>query len=153
MYGQEQEQQQHHRNGSSTKASGSNLREFHNAIFDALNPGPRFRAFGVLPWGGSRISGPIGGGGTVYVGQGARLYDLVGKWVPEGLVGWLIRRQEMQKTQMHGDGNGNGNGPKPQEREEHETEKQGEGLPVPKWGASSGSAASTSSESALWEKV
>jgi NAD(P)-dependent dehydrogenase (short-subunit alcohol dehydrogenase family) len=50
--------------------SGSSLRELHNAVFDALTQNrPR----------------------SVWrVGRGSVTYDLVGNWVPEGLVGWMM---------------------------------------------------------------
>lgn len=162
-YDQDQEQEQYPRqyDDSSTKGSGSSLREFHNAVFDTLNPGPRFNAFGVLPWGGSgsgsgrwgsRLAGRRGGG-TIYVGQGARLYDLVGKWVPDGLVGWLIRRQETQ-PQLPGQGDGDGRKDRSEEQS-RQTEHDGNGLTVPKWGTSSGSGSglSLSGESAAWERL
>jgi NAD(P)-dependent dehydrogenase (short-subunit alcohol dehydrogenase family) len=51
-------------------SSGSSLRELHNAVFDALTQRrPR----------------------SVWrVGRGSVTYDLVGSWVPEGLVGWMM---------------------------------------------------------------
>lgn len=50
--------------------SGSSLRELHNAVFDALTQRrPRH------VW---------------RVGRGSVTYDLVGSWVPAGLVGWMM---------------------------------------------------------------
>lgn len=120
-----------------TKAVGSSLREFHNAVFDTLNPGPRFKAFGVVPWGGSGSGWRRGG--MVYVGQGARLYDVIGKWVPEGLVGWLIRRQQ------GGDGAGTG----PRHGQGAVVDGEGDGG-LPKWGALS---TSSNGESGVWQKI
>lgn len=48
---------------------GSSLRELNNAVFDAMTSG---RA------------------GTVRVGMGSRTYGFVGRWVPRGLVGWMM---------------------------------------------------------------
>lgn len=55
-----------------TAAKGTSLRELHNNIFDAIVRGK-------------------GKNGTIFVGSGARTYDLVGKWVPTGVVGWMLR--------------------------------------------------------------
>lgn len=49
----------------------TSLRELHNNIFDAIVRGK-------------------GRNGTIFVGSGSRTYDLVGKWVPSGIVGWLL---------------------------------------------------------------
>lgn len=54
----------------SADKSGSSLRELHNAVFDAMTQ-KRPRSV----W---------------RVGRGSRTYDLVGNWVPEGLVGWMM---------------------------------------------------------------
>ena len=53
------------------KSKGTSLRELHNSVFDAIVRGK-------------------GKNGTVFVGQGARVYDLVGKLVPGGIVGWMM---------------------------------------------------------------
>jgi hypothetical protein len=128
----------------SSGGSGSSLREFHNAVFDTLNPSPGFRAFGVIPWGGSAKRNR---GGMVYVGQGARLYDLVGRCVPEGVVGWLIRRQEGRREGREGYGADAG---MRQRRQTEEGQGQeggsGSGFRGQKWGASS-------SGSDVWEKL
>lgn len=83
----------------SGSGAGSSLRDFHNAVFDTLNPNPGFKAFGVVPWGGSGSGKGRRGAAhtTIYAGQGARLYDLIGKWVPDGLIGWMLRRQEVRR--------------------------------------------------------
>ena len=129
--------QDHDDSDSNSKADGSRstLRVFHNAVFDTLkSPGPKSRAFGVVPWGRS--------GGTVYVGQGARLYDAVGKWVPEGLVGWLIRRQGTSTDGPEGVKRANSMA------EKNQAEEQEDGVGLPRWGASS-----ASSETGVWEKL
>jgi NAD(P)-dependent dehydrogenase (short-subunit alcohol dehydrogenase family) len=51
-------------------SSGSSLRELHNAVFDALTQN-RPRSI----W---------------RVGRGSVTYDLVGSWVPDNLVGWMM---------------------------------------------------------------
>lgn len=51
---------------------GSPLRDLHVAVFDAM-------------------VGGLGRGGTVFVGKGSRAYDFVGRWVPGGVVGWMLR--------------------------------------------------------------
>lgn len=124
--------------GSNSRASGSSLREFHNAVFDTLNPGPSFTAFGTVRWG--RRNGQ-GVGRTVFVGQGARLYDFVGRWVPDGLVGWLIRRQAVRKEKVKGGDFTSGT-------EESKRVEEVQESRLPKWGASS-----ASSESGVWEKL
>lgn len=50
---------------------GSPPPELHNAVFDAIKRGK-------------------GTGGTIFVGRGSRLYDLVAKWIPDGVVGWMM---------------------------------------------------------------
>lgn len=59
---------------------GSSLRELHNAVFDVID--------------GSITSG------TVRVGLGASMYGFVGRWVPRGLVAWMmgIRRVDELAT-------------------------------------------------------
>ena len=59
---------------------GSSLRELHNAVFDVID--------------GSLTSG------TVTVGLGASVYGFVGRWVPRGLVAWMmgIRRVDELAT-------------------------------------------------------
>ncbi|GKT92037.1 DUF1776-domain-containing protein [Colletotrichum tofieldiae] len=49
---------------------GSSLRQLHNAVFDVID--------------GSITSG------TVRVGLGASVYGFVGRWVPRGLVSWMM---------------------------------------------------------------
>lgn len=49
---------------------GSSLRELHNTVFDVID--------------GSITSG------TVRVGLGASVYGFVGRWVPRGLVAWMM---------------------------------------------------------------
>ncbi|KAJ9615669.1 hypothetical protein H2200_001745 [Cladophialophora chaetospira] len=65
---------------------GSSAREFHNAVFDALAPPQTFR-----PFGSSRFEfTSTRRANVVFVGSGARIYDLVGKVFPGGLVGLMV---------------------------------------------------------------
>ena len=57
--------------GVEKPVKGPSLRELHNGVFDAMVRGK-------------------GRNGTIFVGRGARSYDLVGKWVPDGIVGWMM---------------------------------------------------------------
>ena len=56
---------------SKSPAKGTSLRQLHNDVFDAVVRGK-------------------GKNGTIFVGRGSRAYDLVGNWVPDGIVGWMI---------------------------------------------------------------
>ena len=62
----------------SDRVKGSSLRELHNTVFDCIARGR-------------------GKGGTVFVGRGAWTYDLVGRWVPGGVVGWMMGLKHSQK--------------------------------------------------------
>lgn len=55
-------------NGSTSR--GAPLRELHNAVFDALT-----------------VKRP---NATWRVGRGSYTYDVVGRWVPSGVVGWML---------------------------------------------------------------
>ena len=50
-------------------SKGSSLRELNNAVFDAM---------------------VRGNGGVVRVGMGSHVYGFVGRWVPCGLVRWMM---------------------------------------------------------------
>ena len=50
---------------------GTMLRQLHNGVFDAIERGRR-------------------SGGTIFLGRGSRTYDLIGRWVPEGIIGWMM---------------------------------------------------------------
>lgn len=119
---------QRSRLGQSSLIKGSSAREFHNAVFDALTPPPTFKAFGIYQWRGrSRRS-------TVYVGSGARLYDIVGRVMPAGLVGWMMGYK--RNPQFTGFGNKLGSTPSAKP-------------PAPNvWGGGS-----ANDESGIWEKV
>jgi len=67
---------------------GSSLRELHITVFDAIAKT------------GTRSSG------VVRVGQGARTYALVGKWMPRGLVGWIMGLRRIERHAGGGSENG-----------------------------------------------
>ncbi|KAK4136673.1 DUF1776-domain-containing protein [Trichocladium antarcticum] len=71
---------------------GTALRELHNAVFDVID--------------GSITSG------TVRVGLGASVYGFVGRWVPRGLVAWMmgIRRVDALATWQGNNGGASGYG-------------------------------------------
>ena len=58
---------------------GSPARSLHYAVFDAVEVSPK-NVFG------RRRSK----NGVIYVGRGARSYQFIGDWVPDGLVGWML---------------------------------------------------------------
>jgi len=88
-------------------------------------------AFGVFGWGATRRPG------LVYVGTGARLYDIVGKVVPQGLVGWMMDNSHR---------NWHSRGAKPTEAV---TAAKPDATSSGGWGSNS----LTGSESGVWEKV
>ena len=57
--------------GVQKSSRGQSLRELHNRVFDAMIRGK-------------------GRNGTIFVGRGARSYELVGKWIPDGIVAWMM---------------------------------------------------------------
>lgn len=139
--------------GQSSLIKGSPAREFHNAVFDALAPAQVFRPFGRFEYTSRKTSE------VRFVGQGARLYDVVGRVVPAGLVAFMMgyrrRRDEqalrdrffadLEKNENDG-GSATGTGTR---------SKDGSADPTP---AASGLWADqslnlNSSESAVWEKV
>ncbi|KAI4168113.1 MAG: hypothetical protein LQ343_006646 [Gyalolechia ehrenbergii] len=65
---------------------GTPLRELHLEVFDAIVSKRK---------------------GTVYVGRGSRMYDTLGKVMPEGLVGWMLglqtQREEARKVESEED--------------------------------------------------
>lgn len=70
--------------GQSTLTRGAPMREFHNAVFDALAPPATFRAFNRFDWQFPKRNE------TVFVGSGARVYDLCGRFLPTGLVSFMM---------------------------------------------------------------
>ncbi len=57
--------------GVEKPGKAQSLRELHNGVFDAMVRGK-------------------GRNGTIFVGRGARSYYHVGKWVPDGIVAWMM---------------------------------------------------------------
>ena len=125
---------------------GSSAREFHNAVFDALAPPQTFRPFGLaaLEFTAQKRNT------VVFVGSGARTYDLVGKIIPTGLVGlmmgWNRRRtalalvppEEVYESVYQDDPRRTG----------------GDGLDTPSGSAGQSAAVSYSlGDSGIWEKV
>lgn len=124
---------------------GSAAREFHNAVFDALAPAQTFKAFGHFEWQSVTRSN------VVFVGSGARVYDLIGRFLPGGLVGAMMgfrsRLREMDEEHR----------PSPGGSRVHPTQfgaSGPSGLATPvrsssaTWGGNS-----MGSESAVWEKI
>lgn len=64
---------------------GSSLRELHKAVFDALTVKKPAKVW--------------------HVGSGSFLYEVVGNWVPAGMVGWMtgLRNSGVVKEEMGGD--------------------------------------------------
>ncbi len=56
--------------GGGGGVKGSPLRELHNAVFDALTVKRPAKVW--------------------HAGNGSLIYDVVGKWVPAGIVGWML---------------------------------------------------------------
>ena len=71
---------------SKTKPQGSSAREFHNAVFDALAPPQTFTPFNNknLQFTFPKRSS------TQFVGSGARIYDLCGRYLPPSLVSVMM---------------------------------------------------------------
>jgi len=130
--------------GQRSPVRGSAAREFHNAVFDALAPPQTFKAFGRFEWTAHRRAD------VVYVGSGARMYDVVGRVAPDGLVAFMMgyRRREAgpdagpTQQERVAPYNFAGSGPASPVRPSHSPEV-GAG-----WGFNS-----TVSESGIWEKV
>ena len=53
------------------ESKGTSLRQLHHSVFDVI-----LRRKGL--------------GGTIFVGSGSRMYDLVGKLAPDGLIRWML---------------------------------------------------------------
>lgn len=62
------------------RACGSHLRELHVAVFDALTQRRPRRIWRV--------------------GQGSVAYDLVGRWMPERVVGWMLGLQRVPREEL-----------------------------------------------------
>jgi hypothetical protein len=76
--------------GQISLVRGSAVREFHNAVFDALVPAPTHILFGRWHWKGVKPN-------EVYVGRGARLYGVIGNHVPQSWLGWMMDRPRRTK--------------------------------------------------------
>jgi NAD(P)-dependent dehydrogenase (short-subunit alcohol dehydrogenase family) len=71
---------------------GSSLRSLHNAVFDVID--------------GSNTSG------VVRIGLGASVYGFVGRWVPRGLVSWMMGIRRVDELASWSSSSG-GNSPRP----------------------------------------
>lgn len=124
---------------------GSAAREFHNAVFDALAPPQTFRAFGRFEWQGMARSD------VAFVGSGARLYDIIGRYLPGGLVASMMgyRTQYRQMDEEHKIDNG---ATRVYPAQTGVSGDSGHITPVRSasatWGANS-----AGSESGVWEKI
>lgn len=85
---------QRSRFGQSSLIRGSAAREFHNAVFDALAPPQTFKAFGQFDWSFPKRNS------TVYVGSGARVYDICGRILPGGLVNLMMGYRGRRDTSL-----------------------------------------------------
>lgn len=150
--------------GQSSLIRGSSAREFHNAVFDALAPPATFKAFGKYDWQFSKRSS------TVYVGSGARVYDLCGRFLPSGLVSLMMgyrRRKDASllpgtvREKVEGDSLDDGLGIGRVPTYDIETGRPAEKEPELAnaenvWSAEAGSGSihqNGTSESATWEKL
>ena len=75
---------------SGRHVKGSSLRELYNRVFDVLAGRERRE--------------------MVWVGRGSSIYDLVGTWVPSGLVGWMLGLQGERKVAVGSEKVGEGSG-------------------------------------------
>lgn len=66
------------RKEATARVRGSRLSELHDGVFDAMKRGK-------------------GAGGTMFVGRGSRMYDFVARWVPDGVVGWMMGRKGLDR--------------------------------------------------------
>ena len=66
--------------GTGPAVKGSPLRELHRGVFDA-------------------IISERGRSGTMFLGRGSRTYDYVSRWVPAGVVGWMLKGVGENKEQ------------------------------------------------------
>ncbi|KZF25997.1 DUF1776-domain-containing protein [Xylona heveae TC161] len=67
-------------NGNGNGLKGSPLRELHNAVFDALTQSRPKQLWRV--------------------GRGSLVYDVVGKWAPRGLVGWMMGVKRVSREEL-----------------------------------------------------
>ncbi|PNS19098.1 hypothetical protein CAC42_1834 [Sphaceloma murrayae] len=61
------------------RVKGTPLRKLHDSVFDALQSS--------RPWS------------TYHVGKGSLTYDMIGSWLPAGIVGWMMGRTRTQARQ------------------------------------------------------
>jgi len=140
--------------GQRSLIRGSSAREFHNAVFDALAPPQTFKAFGRFEWTATQRAE------VVFVGSGARVYDVVGRVAPNGLVAFMMGYRKRQDEEagaglvmVRGLYNDYKTADLGRERE-RDLSTGSSGTPAhaagpgPSWGFSS-----VGSESGIWEKI
>lgn len=129
--------------GQRSLIRGSSAREFHNAVFDALAPPQTFKAFGRFEWTATRRAE------VVFVGSGARVYDVVGRIAPNGLVAFMMgyRRRGDEETGLK-----IGGLPQKMEIDRERDPSVGSGTPAHVAGSPWG-LGSVGSESGIWEKI
>ncbi|KAK4934728.1 hypothetical protein LTR10_024077 [Elasticomyces elasticus] len=126
--------------GQRSLIRGSSAREFHNAVFDALAPPQTFKAFGRFEWTATRRPE------VVFVGSGARIYDVVGRIVPNGLVAFMMGYKTRNTEQP--DVEEGRVSPKPDFTQPRDISIERINPAAPTWGFGS-----IGSESGIWEKV
>ncbi|EXJ88338.1 hypothetical protein A1O1_05268 [Capronia coronata CBS 617.96] len=143
--------------GQRSFVRGSSAREFHNAVFDALAPPQTFKAFGRFEWTASQRPQ------LVFVGSGARLYDIAGRILPNGLVAYMMGYRK-QADEEAGRGLGRMFHPRTEpsatesglassERGAGAGAGTGTGTPTAAAQSSTWGFGSVGSESGIWEKV
>lgn len=63
-----------HRDNTVSRIKGTSVRKLHESVFDALQAKRPRRAW--------------------YVGRGSLTYDMIGGWLPAGVVGWMMGMQK-----------------------------------------------------------
>jgi hypothetical protein len=130
--------------GQRSFVRGSSAREFHNAVFDSLAPPQTFKAFGRVEWTATRRPE------VVFVGSGARMYDIVGRVMPNSLIALMMgyRRRADEEIGLR-PGRVHQVAEHSAQKRDSSTGSAAAGVAAsPSWG--SGSAGG---ESGIWEKV
>ncbi|KAK5458391.1 hypothetical protein LTS15_004471 [Exophiala xenobiotica] len=130
--------------GQRSFVRGSSAREFHNAVFDSLAPPQTFKAFGRVEWTATRRPE------VVFVGSGARMYDVVGRVMPNSLIALMMgyRRRADEEISLRPGRVHQVAEPSAQKRDSSTGSAAAGVAASPSWG--SGSAGG---ESGIWEKV
>ena len=134
---------------------GSSARELHNAVFDALAPPTTFRPFGstYFEWTANKRNN------VVFVGTGARVYDLAGKFVPGALVGVIMgwNRREVGESRGLLRRSGSEEDASLRGSMSESKTRNSDGMPAASAGQSASGSVygfqSVGSDSGIWEKV